>query len=300
MLAHIREGRKGRIILEFKEDISKKAEIKVIHQPSQDQLDGLASLRLLGELAEEGWSSPQIKDYYRALTDTKGIYLYVNETRVYYYEFPFKSAPVTVVGTDLQKRIDAMVTGHQTGVTSYTTSHVKTCSHGQTLLYSDQDGIELYISKLFMVDDGELDLIVDLTGAPFPKKHRLPANLVNMTPLLRSVSDDTIYIDVPDYGIPEIQYEFWINLWEGYIKPNKLKVVFACAGGHGRSGMISSIFVAFATGMTGQQAIDYVRNLYCKEAVETATQEAYVRYIVGHFGEEWWTRTHKAKQLTEA
>lgn len=57
------------------------------------------------------------------------------------------------------------------------------------------------------------------------------------------------------------------------------KVHIGCIGGHGRTG---TVLAALVTAMTGEKdSIDYVRNNYCKKAVESHAQ---VAYLVKHFG----------------
>ncbi len=56
------------------------------------------------------------------------------------------------------------------------------------------------------------------------------------------------------------------------------RVHAGCIGGHGRTGMFFAALVAVATGR--KDAINYVREHYCKKACETKTQ---IDFLVKHF-----------------
>jgi hypothetical protein len=57
------------------------------------------------------------------------------------------------------------------------------------------------------------------------------------------------------------------------------KIHVGCIGGHGRTGMVLAAMVAHATGE--KDAITYVRDHYCKKAVESTEQ---VRFLHEHYG----------------
>jgi hypothetical protein len=57
------------------------------------------------------------------------------------------------------------------------------------------------------------------------------------------------------------------------------KVHAGCMGGHGRTGLFFAAVVAYVTGM--KDAIQYVRKHYCKKAVETPAQ---VAFLMAEFG----------------
>ena len=57
------------------------------------------------------------------------------------------------------------------------------------------------------------------------------------------------------------------------------KVHAGCIGGHGRTGMFFAALVARLTGR--KDAIEYVRQNYCKKAVES---EAQIKFLMDHFG----------------
>jgi hypothetical protein len=69
------------------------------------------------------------------------------------------------------------------------------------------------------------------------------------------------------------------------------KIHFGCIGGHGRTGTALAAVVALMTGM--EDPITYVRQHYCKKAVESSSQ---VKFLMKHFNckEVVGSKTHSA------
>lgn len=65
-------------------------------------------------------------------------------------------------------------------------------------------------------------------------------------------------------------------------------VEIGCIGGHGRTGTILALmYLLSCEGLaTAQQAIDFVKDKYCKHAIETPIQEWYVKYAANVWFEE--------------
>lgn len=85
---------------------------------------------------------------------------------------------------------------------------------------------------------------------------------------------------IPDMGVPASVDEFkklidWLSV---QLTAKKL-VHVGCIGGHGRTGMVLAALVATMT--NEKDAIAYVRENYCKKAVESTTQ---VDFLMKHFG----------------
>lgn len=89
-----------------------------------------------------------------------------------------------------------------------------------------------------------------------------------------------ILFKIPDMGVPEDAEAFkkllhWTieRLIEGH------KVHAGCIGGHGRTGMFLAAMVSVLC--DEKDAVTYVRNHYCRKAVETETQ---IEFLWKHFG----------------
>lgn len=100
-----------------------------------------------------------------------------------------------------------------------------------------------------------------------------------------------IQFGINDMGCPKVaevgRFKKMITyLWE-QIQLGK-KVHVGCIGGHGRTGMVLSALVAEATG--NKDAIKFVRKNYCKKAVETEKQ---IAFLIKHYGV---TTAHATKE----
>lgn len=94
-----------------------------------------------------------------------------------------------------------------------------------------------------------------------------------------------IKVKCRDYGVPDIGHTFWVRLVdilkrESVDKP--IKVVCCCMGGHGRTGIALSIL----SGLFDMVPVDdcpvtWVRQRYCKSAVESHKQLKYIEEVTG-------------------
>lgn len=92
------------------------------------------------------------------------------------------------------------------------------------------------------------------------------------------------YIDVlwPDMKVPMLSYMFWVKLYEMVTAKSKEKpeedyeVLFTCQGGHGRTGTSMCCFLVGSRAYNPLTAIQFVRENYCKSAVENVDQETYL------------------------
>lgn len=84
----------------------------------------------------------------------------------------------------------------------------------------------------------------------------------------------------PDFGIPpnkEIAAHAIIDSFNK-AREHGMWVEVGCIGGHGRTGTALACMGVLA-GMTHDEAIPFVRNTYCKEAIETREQEWFVGWF---------------------
>lgn len=87
-----------------------------------------------------------------------------------------------------------------------------------------------------------------------------------------------VLLNAKNGGVPNIN-----NLLKVLIKASELleqgkSIHVGCIGGHGRTGLVLAAMVAFI--MDEADPITYVRDNYCKKAVET---DAQVKYLNNHF-----------------
>lgn len=277
MLAHARV-KNNKIVVECRE-MEKGVIARVLRSPTPDQEDALSHAMTCNS-AECGWNNPEVKDYFPLLADQSGAFLLLEGKRVEFCPNPYiptvQGAPVI---DPVQQAVNQLLSKPPQN------QMVPKHDHPAHLLYDDGKGLELYIGQLKEIDSTAYDLVLDLTGAPRPMNHKLPEEYEWLTPLLKNPDDNVMYLEIRDYDIPELDYEFWSSLWLD-IRSKTKRVVVGCMGGHGRSGMVCSILLSFATGMAAEESIRYIRQNYCHEVVETALQESYVHFIVSRYGLE--------------
>lgn len=92
-----------------------------------------------------------------------------------------------------------------------------------------------------------------------------------------------IAIDWKDFGAPDWDVEKWQAITDFILTKDILSVHCQCAMGHGRTGSILSIIYQLATDKfdTVEKLVLHIRDLYDKEAVESAAQFAYIAKICG-------------------
>ena len=96
-----------------------------------------------------------------------------------------------------------------------------------------------------------------------------------------TVDKPIVSIDVPDFSVPDLPAEFWKTfadeidgLGEGK------KVLFYCVGGHGRTGTALAILHGLWYPEKGDP-VKIIREKYCKRAVESISQIAYIEGVTG-------------------
>lgn len=89
-----------------------------------------------------------------------------------------------------------------------------------------------------------------------------------------------VYFPIQDRGVPDNVNDFKKLIdWTAEQLRNKKRVFCGCIGGHGRTGLF---LAALTKVMTGEKdAITVTRKNYCKKAVESSIQ---VAWLVKHFG----------------
>ena len=137
-----------------------------------------------------------------------------------------------------------------------------------------------------MIGKGSIELKlgpkrVPLHGGPFRAK---PEGFfgVSMAAEIEPKDSLDLHVEVPDFGIPA---EDRISVAMAMITAacalsHGQDTYVGCMGGQGRTGIFMALMARAAYGMTGPEAIHFVREHYLPHAVETAEQEAYVANFV--------------------
>ena len=110
--------------------------------------------------------------------------------------------------------------------------------------------------------DPEVQVFIDLTGGGYYKRE-IPAELQHLFPKRVIVMD----WELRDGSVCEELPGMVVTLLE-----NGYTVGWGCIGGHGRTGWLAAAVLQALTGCTGDEAVDYVRKNYCKDAIETRDQ----------------------------
>lgn len=120
------------------------------------------------------------------------------------------------------------------------------------------------------------DIFIDLLGDG--AKHVSSIVHSDFPVLLIPKRHDTISIDWPDGGTPDLDKEWWTKL-ATLLKQEKKEVLVRCMGGHGRTGTAMAILINLL--WKTPNPIVYLRKEYCEEAVESQSQVDYINKITG-------------------
>jgi hypothetical protein len=127
-------------------------------------------------------------------------------------------------------------------------------------------------------------ILIDLAGY-------MSRNIVTVTgfscPTLKELVEyPTINIEWTDHSTIDWTGEEWKALLydldqEAIRQGKKLPVLVSCMGGHGRTGVALTMMAYFSGAIKNPDtALTWIRNIYCQEAVETITQELYVKNLI--------------------
>lgn len=120
-------------------------------------------------------------------------------------------------------------------------------------------------------------LIVSLTGERRGGIMHGSEGWQNLINTFNSQPEEWMAIKWPDMSSPNINLVgFWNGLHENAKARGITKVIFYCFGGHGRTGSALASILVECVDYTPEEAIAIIRKVYCEEAVETKSQEAYL------------------------
>lgn len=166
------------------------------------------------------------------------------------------------------------------------------CHEGIIPVFED-DGLKIWGGKAWEImgyDDWAL--MVLFTDRTSQWEHNEPSPFINSNARARRILPPEIFrvqnhapyiaVDWEDYGVPELDKEWWVMLLESLYKlPKPANVAFGCTGGHGRTGTALSILWGLANPTTTRCPVAMVRNRHCYKAVESQRQLDYVEKITG-------------------
>ncbi len=161
------------------------------------------------------------------------------------------------------------------------------CTHNKITRVMTLNECEVHAGSEMQVREHghEFDLVISLTG----HANRKPVNFRMSRGSLRMLSNLNDYmkrkmhnliIDWPDMSIPDLDLEFWQALYQDLAKM-KGRAVVHCMGGHGRTGTALAILAFLSSSCGDEDAVSWVREVYCQESVETASQITYLRNVIG-------------------
>lgn len=143
-------------------------------------------------------------------------------------------------------------------------------------------GVSFHLGKYAAVGERKHSVILDLAEGVKPA-----VNIVNPSPSLADFGAKygtaIVRIYWPDMGIPNWTKAMWVDLCEALVAdPSHVSVYMCCMGGHGRTGtaaaIIGSLLGAIPEDVCPAQ---FVRDNYCKSAVESESQLKYITEITG-------------------
>jgi len=154
------------------------------------------------------------------------------------------------------------------------------CKHKNgALVLQTSTGVLLSGSSASMSTDHKVDYVIDMNGHyPMTPSQTISGTkniLSKLSKFLMKEEDfpEVLRVKCKDFSSPEVSHDMWIELLK--ILPKGAKVLCTCQGGHGRTGTALASILA-ADRYTASEAIAMVRKHYCKEAVETESQENYI------------------------
>lgn len=149
------------------------------------------------------------------------------------------------------------------------------CSHGPTAVYAINSVI--YHGADFRgVSSFNGELVINFTSQP-----NIHSSLAQIPELAQHLvlPYKELMVPWPDMGVPCVKPEFWQALHK-YIQDNKYEhVCFHCQMGHGRTGTALAAMLVANVGYSAKEAVEFVRQEYCKEAVETFSQTSYLQEL---------------------
>lgn len=116
-------------------------------------------------------------------------------------------------------------------------------------------------------------LILDLAGGLLPAVRTIGVIIPGWT-------QKYVRIEWPDMSVPNLNADDWSRVARAIAKEKTVYV--SCIGGHGRTGTALAILGHFWGCLPkDMDPVDYLRKVYCSEAVETPGQAKYITAVTG-------------------
>ena len=165
------------------------------------------------------------------------------------------------------------------------------CKHGE---WVELGPYKVWMQGFFSNPPVELDVFIDLEcGFSGLERYVPPA----FTKYVVESKPARMKWEIRDGGVDPCLAETVVKMLKaGY------KVGWGCQQGHGRTGWLAAKVLMMLTGRTGTDALNYIRDKYCREAVETRKQLADLGAAVEADAKErvehsdylrWWEGKHR-------
>lgn len=142
---------------------------------------------------------------------------------------------------------------------------------------------ELYEAKVPEEYRGEW-LFIDVGSRFFtPDYYMSNVYLPQFAQAIQKANENVMYLKIywPDMQVPNVEKSGWEVLLSDIRNNTSIKkVLFSCMGGHGRTGTALAV-MAGLTGVIDGDPVEYIRQNYCEEAVESQKQITYIEKITG-------------------
>lgn len=157
------------------------------------------------------------------------------------------------------------------------------CHTGNVLAFKDPvTGVEMYgggsIKNCLFYDEM---IVIDLADNYPPE---LVISGLIMPELEKAAQDKRIKLSWKDYGVPRLgkgDWEILVKELRAEVKRLEVKkILVCCVGGHGRTGTALAI-LAGLMGAVKDDPVKFIRENYCKKAVESNAQLKYVEEVTG-------------------
>jgi len=163
---------------------------------------------------------------------------------------------------------------------SYVTS--KSCHEGTIEVFQDPEtGVRYHgggTMRDLVIYEGHLMIAMISIETDIVKLYNFKA------PQLLRGNNPIVRISWPDYDVPELDQQFWLDLigvinfkWSAR---EITGVTACCVGGHGRTGTALAV-LAGLTGACQSDPVAFIRKHYCKRVVESDSQVKYIEDMTG-------------------
>lgn len=201
----------------------------------------------------------------------------------------------TVLGTD--RLCDNCFNNKHKSIIKHA-NYSRDCHNGPVLVISNSPGLEIYGASRIeaKTNYNKFDLVISLGRENRDVNTEVVVRSIGLIRLFsnyKKYDTEHIVLDWPDFNIPSLSRDFWVNLSKVLKKKGRdrarngkiYKVLVHCMGGHGRTGTALGI-LGVLIGNWESNIVERVREIHCYKAVENGKQIRYIEGITGVKGEE--------------